>query len=111
MRQRGRGFQVPRRKRPKAKILKQTGLPGFAALLRQDRMCYKRRAVESTLKPASERQTFAATSPGYRETATRVGDPTSGGTLSSPVNQAEDASRYCSICSQRLAARHCKLVC
>jgi hypothetical protein len=35
----------------------------------------------------------------------------SGGQLASHGGQAEDPSRYCPVCSQRLESRRCKLIC
>lgn len=83
----------------------------IATLLPQDRMCYKRRAVESIPKTALQSVSPKSALPGNLEAAVRVADATAVRMITSPVAQTEDASRYCPVCSQRLTARHCKLLC
>jgi hypothetical protein len=74
-------------------------------------MCYKRRAVKSIPKAALQSVSPKSASPGNLETVAGVADATAGRLVTSPVAQTEDASRYCPVCSQRLTARHCKLIC
>ena len=74
------------------------------ALFRGGGMCYNRRAVESAAKqepapPGREPVKVAA-----EQAATAQGYPPA-------AVQADDASRYCPVCSQRLESRRCKLIC
>jgi hypothetical protein len=78
-------------------------------------MCYKRRAVDSILKHPREAN--------RAELAVRLSDtelvlaamesvPRSVETTAlQSLAPGDDISRYCPVCSQRLASRHCKLFC
>jgi hypothetical protein len=67
-------------------------------------MCYNRRAVERAAK-----QELAQVLGEPAQGAARPAAPSQGG--SSFTTSAENASRYCPVCSQRLESRRCKLIC
>jgi hypothetical protein len=66
-------------------------------------MCYNRPAVEHAVKSGA-----APVRPEPAETETTQPAPRAEHTALAPM---EDASRYCPVCSQRLEARRCKLIC
>jgi len=67
-------------------------------------LCYNRRAVERAAKPelAQDQSELALA-------AAHSAEPLQGEPRSVP--RAEDPSRYCPVCSQRLESRRCKLIC
>lgn len=67
-------------------------------------MCYKHRAVKGAAKQelAPDQQEWAEDS--EKEASSAKVEETAG-------VAAEDASRYCPVCSQRLESRRCKLIC
>jgi hypothetical protein len=64
-------------------------------------LCYNRPAVERTAKLELAR--------GQAEPAQAVVAPLQ--YCQTPLASAEDPSRYCPVCSQRLESRRCKLIC
>jgi hypothetical protein len=67
-------------------------------------MCYNRRAVERAAKPELGQ---VQSEPAQPAVPTAV--PSEGAV--SQVAGAEDASRYCPVCSQRLESQRCKMIC
>jgi hypothetical protein len=72
------------------------------------RICYNHRAVEPALKQASDRVRESDLASGAEAAAVSpaafAADPKAAGNF-------VDVSRYCPVCSQRLEARSCKLIC
>ena len=77
--------------------------PSSAALFQRRGMCYNRRAVERTAKQQ--------VTPVLPERTQFVPFVQPAEIVAHPAAAQEDASRYCPVCSQRLASRRCKLIC
>ncbi len=72
-------------------------------------MCYKHRAVERSAKYPLETDARSPAVPDHP-----VPSSAQGITAALPVQPlapGDDISRYCPVCSQRLIARKCKLLC
>jgi hypothetical protein len=82
-------------------------LPASARFYLRLWMCYKRRAVGISMKQGSEER------PESTPARPRKPAPDSNSQAASPMSLApgDHISRYCPVCSQRLEARHCKLLC
>ena len=81
-------------------------------------MCYNRMAVrhagKQEMAPGEVWGADVAGSQGTGTNAEPAGDEkpfASDGTPPLAQGKAEDASRYCPVCSQRLESRRCKLIC
>jgi hypothetical protein len=80
-------------------------------------MCYNHRAVERAWKPGvvsagPKRDTNVSSeldrAQGERGSAEKISEIAE---RERSAMEVEDASRYCPVCSQRLEARRCKLIC
>ena len=67
-------------------------------------MCYNLRAVESAPKQVLAQADSEPVQPSSQPAVPSQGNQNQGA-------RAEDASRYCPVCSQRLESRRCKLIC